>query len=119
MRFIRNPFVWFVSAVLLLGARDLYFSYQGIWPTGRGNLESLFVYFPVACWVVQDSRKRGIFFPSDWVLLAMVVFFPVYLYRTRKFSGLLILACWVAAFLGFKWGVWELGEMIRGMGINS
>jgi hypothetical protein len=45
----------------------------------------------------------------------MVVFFPVYLYRTRKFSGLLILACWVAAFLCFQWALWELGGMIWGM----
>lgn len=119
MKFIRSPLVWLVSVVLLLGIRDLYFSYEGIWPVGDESLESVLMYFSVACWVVRDSKNRGIYFPSDWVFLATVVFFPVYLFQTRRFSGLFIMACWVATLFCFRWAVWELGEVIWGMGFNS
>lgn len=102
------PLVWFVAALFLLAVRDIVFASLGAWTTNQRYLDSLVLYFPIACWVSRDSLKQGITYPSDWVLIATVIFLPVYMFRTRRAKGIGVLTLWSLGVFLFEWAVSEL-----------
>ncbi len=89
--------------VLLLSGRDIYYAYYELEGSRNGELDTLLLFFPVACWVARDSYKRKASFPSDWVLIFFMVFLPAYLYKTRKYKGVLILIYWIVGLFCYFW----------------
>lgn len=99
----RNPLYWFFGALLILFLRDIYFVLNRVSPGGSESLERFFLYYPIACWVYYDSRKRKVYFPSDWILIFMVIFLPAYLFHTRRWKGLGLLLLWVLGLVAYAW----------------
>lgn len=102
------PLVWFLVALLLLAGRDIVFASLGAWTTNQRHVDSVALYFPIACWVYRDSLKRGIIYPSDWVLIAMIIFLPAYMFRSRRIKGIGILFLWFLGVSIFEWMISEI-----------
>lgn len=114
MKHVRNPLNWFIAALAFLYLRDFYFAFNGQAIPGNRPLESFFLYYPIACWVYFDSRKQKIYFPSDWVMLLMILFLPAYMYHTRRWKGLGFLFLLVLALCVLEWFRYQIVYAIRG-----
>jgi len=40
-----------------------------------------------AVWVRLDSQRRNFYFPTDWVLIFAIIYYPIYVFQTRGWKG--------------------------------
>ena len=40
-----------------------------------------------AVWVKLDSQRRKVYFPTDWVLIFAIIYYPIYVFQTRGWKG--------------------------------
>ena len=57
------------------------------WNGSSGDVFRTTIAFLAAVWVKKDAQKRGIYFPSDWVFIFTIFYYPLYVFQSRGLKG--------------------------------
>jgi hypothetical protein len=89
-----NPVTWLLLTAMLLVMQAAWLGYVGEENPGHANrMWGLFFAVLSAWWVYSDRRTRGVGMPYEFdafVLFCWPIVLPYYLYRTRRWKGLLL-----------------------------
>jgi hypothetical protein len=103
----RHSYLWLLLLFLVLTAIDATSTYflaaRGLKPSPKTSFFGTMMYsMTVTGWVYLDRRSRALNLPFEFdtfMFFAWIIVLPYYLYRTRRWRGLLLAAAIWALFV--------------------